>query len=348
MRHQYRLIRTATRVTLVVALLGAFTLTCLAAPPARLTIADGPVQVLRGAAKFDADEGQALAAEDIVRTGPATRVARIEFADGRVLDLGPATQVLLLPPLDGAPAGVLAQGWAKLGAGDGGVARLAAPQVWVEAGGSALVRADADGALLVFAESRAARVLPRQSGLAAATLREGESWTRQAGAHRGVPQQVPRALADRLPRRATHFATGTDDAPEVTLALEAADLAPWLRAEPALLAQLRPRLSQLARRSMAGLPARSSAATAPRQARPDPRKARPRVMLAALRPGALVMPTVSLFDDSPSAAPAPRLASERVLAIELPTLAAAPPPRAAASAPSAHTASPTPVPRRLH
>jgi hypothetical protein len=342
MRPHRHFIRNATRATLVVALLGALTLTCLASPPARLTIADGPVQVLRGAAKFDAAEGQALVAEDIVRTGDATRVARIEFADGRLLDLGPATQVLLLPPWDGA-AGVLAQGWAKIGAGDEGVARLAAPQAWVEAGGSALVHANTDGALLVFAESRAARVLPRQPGVNVATLREGDAWTREAGVHRALPQRVPRALTDRLPRRAERFA-GQDNAPEAPLPLEAADLGLWLRAEPGLLAQLRPRLAAMARRSAgAPLPApRTQRTIATRQARPDPRKARAPV-LAALQPSALApMGTpIAAPLDSLGGAPTPAALFASLAVISLPALLPAP---RAASTPTARAAS---VTRRL-
>ena len=117
--------KAAFYVALVVGLLGAIALPAMAAEPTRalLTITDGPVQVLRGAQKFDAAEGLALADDDIVRTAPASRVARIEFADGRALDLGPATQVLLLSERAAQAQGwagasaVVAQGWVKLSAG---------------------------------------------------------------------------------------------------------------------------------------------------------------------------------------------------------------------------------------
>jgi hypothetical protein len=343
---------TFVRATLAVALFGAVVLTCLAAPPAaRLTIADGPVQVLRGAAKFDAVEGQALAAEDIVRTGGAARVARIEFADGRVLDLGPATQVLLLPPppLDGSAA-VLALGWAKLGAGSEGVARLAAPQLKVEAGGSTLVHAQADGAVLVFAESRAARVMARLAPIAAATLREGESWTREAGVHRALPSGVPRALADALPRRAARF-DGFDAAPDGAEPLDAADLAPWLRAEPALLAQLRPRLAAMARRSAVAAPAREVRAQAPvRNARPDPRKVRPPVF-AVLRSHTLPLKSVALDELQPLPSSLPLLPAERVALSTvgaLPALAELPPPGAVPAAAPAASAPARSAKKRLN
>lgn len=270
----------ATRALALAAWLGLAALPGPAAgeaPRALLTIADGPVELLRGAARHAAPEGLALAGDDIVRTGTATRVARIEFADGRVLDLGPDTQALLLTDAaasaHGLPgvAAVIAQGWAKLSAppaaqaGAALPARLAAPDLLVSApaAGSLLLQVGAEGRALVFAESRAA-TLSRRARPGGGTpptdarLREGEAWLRHAGDSDGsvstgasLPalREAPRTLADSLPRRAMRFAGSPLEA-GAGEPLDASDLAPWLRAEPALIAALRPRLAALSRQAL--------------------------------------------------------------------------------------------------
>ena len=237
-----RFSKVALYIALAAALLGLIVLPSEAAtepPRALLTIADGPVELLRGATRHDAVEGLALGDNDIVRTAGRTRVARIEFADGRVLDLGPGTQVLLLS--DGAAAAqglggdtvAMVQGWAKLSvsavvnAGVGAGARLATLRlgVTVPPAGSVLLHVEPDGDALVFAEARGATVWRRpgagQVTAVEATLREGDAWSRLAGAAAGTVsvgaatpalKSVPRALADALPRRAAHFAGRTIEA----------------------------------------------------------------------------------------------------------------------------------------
>jgi hypothetical protein len=251
-----RLAQAAFYVALAAAILGAIALPAMAAEPrAVLTITDGPAHVLRGTQKFDAAEGLALADDDIVRTTAATRVARIEFADGRALDLGPATQVLLLSDRAalsqgwGGASAVLLAGWAKLSAG-AAVSKLVLPHAVVagDARGVMLANSAADGAALAFAESRGVALVPRGSGGAEVSLREGESWSRDAasaavrvsGRLAGV-REVPRALADTLPRRFAQWSGRTVDAAEGA-PIEAAELAPWSQAEPQLLALLRPSL----------------------------------------------------------------------------------------------------------
>lgn len=258
-----RLAHAALYVALAAAILGAIALPAMAAEPSRplLTIADGPVHVLRGSLKFDAGEGLGLADDDIVRTTPATRVARIEFADGRALDLGPATQLLLLSERAaqaqgwGGATAVLLSGWAKLSAGAAASRLVMAHGVVVgDARGVLLAHRAADGAALAFAESRGLTLLPRGAG-AEVSLREGESWSRDAAsaavrvsARLAGLREVPRALVDTLPRRARQFdgrvVDAVDGAP-----IEAAELAPWSLAEPQLLAALRPQRSAAAPRA---------------------------------------------------------------------------------------------------
>lgn len=256
------------RLALLLALAapGALPVTADAATAmAWLTLADGPVELLRGTQRHAAGEGLALAGNDVLRTGAGTRVARIEFADGRVLDLGPDTQALLPAAPAAAAAGlpatttaVVLQGWAKLSvpaavnAGPGPGAHLAAPghTLQAPAAGTVLLHVAADGALLAFAESRGATLARRAPGAGAppeAVLREGDTWMREAGAAAGghiaglsALRQVPPALADTLPRRAARMPTlAADPAPGAPLS--PADLVAWTRAEPALMAVLRPR-----------------------------------------------------------------------------------------------------------
>lgn len=382
MDDQTKFSKAALYIALAVALLGVIALPALAAadpPRALLTIADGPVELVRGAARFRATEGLALAGDDIVRTEDDTRIARIEFADGRVLDLGPATQALLLSDASAAAQGlagttaVVIQGWAKLGvpaAVNAGVtpgARLAVPRLSVLAppAGHVLLHVAPGGDLLVFAEARGASVwrrAPAGGPAIEATLREGEAWSRaaesgvgtlSAGVSLPALQKVPRALADTLPRRGTRLAERAID-PSQGEALEARDLAPWLRAEPTLIVALRPRLAAFTRNAMASRrsPAAAQRPPAPRGARTATARA-PRVVPRLALPAASV-----LADPLPSIAVEPTglLVTERVLAaLPLVPIAAsaadaretAPrPPGARAPRPTATAAAATDVPKR--
>jgi hypothetical protein len=250
-----RLAKAAFYVALAVAILGAIALPAWAGETrALLTIADGPVQVLRGAQRFDGAEGMALADDDIVRTTATTHVARIEFGDGRALDLGPATQLMLLSPraaqAQGWPgaAALALQGWVKLSAGTA-AARLVLPQAQAltDARGVALVYLSGDDTALAFAESGGLTLLPRgAAGGADLLLREGETWSRdgasgavRVSARAAGLREMPRALADTLPRRAASFDGRSVDAAD-GVPLDAADLAAWQEAAPQLLAALRP------------------------------------------------------------------------------------------------------------
>jgi hypothetical protein len=249
-----RLTLAALRSALAAAMLGAIAQPAAAAEPrALLTIADGAVQALRGVQKFDAAEGLALADNDIVRTTPSTRMARIEFADGSALDLGAATQVMLLSGRAAQAQGwagataVLLRGWVKLSAG-AAPSRLVTQHGLIvgEGRGVLLVNTAADGAALAFAESRGLKLSPRGGRGAEVAVREGHSWTRdaasgstQVSARLERTSTMPRALADTLPRRATQWAGRATQAANKQ-ALEASDLSPWQLAEPRLLALLHP------------------------------------------------------------------------------------------------------------
>ncbi|HET9976704.1 MAG TPA: hypothetical protein VFQ20_04655 [Burkholderiaceae bacterium] len=327
--------RPATALIALLAFVAPVAMPTLAAARTLLTIADGPVLVLRGTQRLTGAEGMALADADIVRTTAATRVARIEWADGRVLDLGPATDVMLASERATArsadlagSAAVLARGWAKLAAGAAGAARLAAPGVVAQADarGIVLLHAADDGALVAFAESRAATIAPRGAG-DPASLREGQAWARASAAaagavvaRRAALGEVPRALTDALPRRAARFAE-RDLPAGAAEPLDADDLEAWRRAEPALLALLHPRPVRAA--------ATKTASTAPRAVFAAHRTPRPKVR--GVKPAPVVVPGLPRPpgggepDPSvPALGGSPRLAAEGIGAAALPAIVAPP------------------------
>ena len=352
-----------------------------AAAPARpwalLTIADGEVSVLRGRLRLTATEGSHLEPQDMVHTEAATRVARVEFGDGSVLDLGPATQALLQPqsrawPKERAAIAYLAQGWAKLRtpraaaqASPGGLASatldLATPD-----GGVVLAHITAEAAF-AFVEAGRAQLLeyrgtrePRELALG-----EGHAYMRSAAGEIGAAalrptpallRETPRALTDTLPLRASLWAQRAAPALAAGEPVRASDVALWLDSEPALRSSLRARFAAPARsggkatlaftqgnagqsslRAVAHAPSRS---TATALAMPVKGKAASTSRLALLAPSRLS--AEATITPEREAAPA-RLSSERVLvamagAKLAPIAALAPWPAAPPSPPAAATA----------
>ena len=215
-----------------------------------LTIVEGEVILLRDGGKFTAGEGVKLAAADILETAPQARLARIEFADGVIADLGPGTRALLAPPLSGGkrkPTRLyLLQGWLKLSAP--ATMPATAPVTltpaieFSETSGHLVIANLPDGAM-VFCEAGAAVLQGRLPALPASALRlkAGEFFT-QAGAEkpetrpRPTPafiQVVPRPFLDLLPARAAQF-KARDIAPKRLGDMRYADAAAWLGAEPLL------------------------------------------------------------------------------------------------------------------
>jgi hypothetical protein len=333
-------------VALTVALLAALVLPGVAVASsgqALLTIADGPVELWRGAVRHAGVEGLVLAEHDIVRTRADTRVARLEFHDGRVLDLGPSTQALLLSDAVAAAQGLGAgavlvfEGWAKLavpaavnaGAGAGGRLVTARWNAAVPPAGSALLRVGPGGDTLVFAEARGTalwrRVRPGQTDTRLeAALREGDLWSPPPapGDDGAAPaatrlHAVPRALADRLPRRAAQFEGRTIEA-RGGPTLDPRELAPWLRAEPWLVGVLRPAVAS--RRSPAWRAARDTAAAPARATAAAAKATRPARLIDGLAwPSTTPTPVATA---SIALEPTALLADERV-AMPLPSLATA-------------------------
>ena len=229
-----------------------------------ISIKEGELVVLRETREFAAAEGLRLRADDIVRSHEGTRLARIELDDGSVLDLGPATELLLQPRAftTASEPGLslyLLRGWLKLGTASGNGASnvvLAMPQLGVaRLSGSVVVRATPQ-ASFVFVETGRADVFERADGQPAGphSLKDGDAFAARAGRagalHRRPPVDLidglPRAFADALPRRATLWQgriveTGAGSEPLY------ASVAPWINAESLLRPSFVQRFAPLAR-----------------------------------------------------------------------------------------------------
>ena len=234
------------------------------APIGLFTIVEGDLVVLRETREFAAAEGLQLRSDDIVRSRDATRLARIELGDGTVLDLGPATELLLRPRALAAPAErglslYLLRGWLKLTtAADKGAPNvaLASPQLGVaRLAGSVVVHATPQ-ASLVFVEGGRAEVFERADGKpsGARMLKDGDAFAARAaqpGAllRRPPPDLIegmPRAVVDSLPRRAVQMQGRIIDAGPGAEPLYA-DVAPWINAEAVLRPSFVQRFGPLAR-----------------------------------------------------------------------------------------------------
>ena len=222
-----------------------------AAALATATIVDGSPTLIRASAKLALGEGTRLAAEDIVETG-AARHLRLEFADGLVLDLGPATSLQLQPRLAGDAARKAARVYLLRGAVKVSVpAKTAALPGLLLSSPAVDLQTTKRGAVIalhaaqadVFAESGEATLAERRAGkaLGALRLKEGEFFAItgsgagevSASPRTGFIQRLPKAFLDTLPARAALF---RDKEPASTPAgaLVYADVQPWIDAEPAL------------------------------------------------------------------------------------------------------------------
>ncbi len=233
---------------------------CRAEPPAaaRLTILEGEASVIREVGKSAAPVGLALQAGDIIETSKSADLVRVEFSDRSILDLGPATRVLLRPPLAAHSTGqrpyvYVLSGWIKMTAPPAAAnaqASVVAP--WVEAltAGTVLMHVSPQGSI-AFAETRESVVAPRGSARSEGgnlTLTAGQFVSASAGAALEVSpqppaqwtQRVPMSLREHPPSRLDRFANANvmlADSRDVGYA----DIQAWLTAEPALRNALRSR-----------------------------------------------------------------------------------------------------------
>lgn len=147
----------------------------VAAPLATVTVADGEVALIRDTGRQAAAAGLKLTSDDIVQTGRTARLARIEFADGSALELGPDTQVLL--PATGRRAAFVAQGRVRLAVARGRQIAIGTPRMeLVSLTGTAVVRVSKDLSAAVV-ESGRAEVHDRRDAKPnkATALRDGQA-----------------------------------------------------------------------------------------------------------------------------------------------------------------------------
>ncbi|MEQ1682441.1 MAG: hypothetical protein ABL916_02235 [Burkholderiaceae bacterium] len=215
-----------------------------------VTIIEGELFATRDGTRFALAEGVRVVADDIVDTATQAKLARIEFSDGLILDIGPNTRVLMTPKFPGERGGNRAaklyvlQGWAKITVPKS----LATTSFASESFDLSGIARDAvlnvePTASAVFAESGELTLVERNKGKtgAAVKLKSGEFLSRVGEAKSVLAQRpaadfiarVPRAFLDTLPTRAALFAT-REVQPKRLAPITYADVQAWIDAEAAL------------------------------------------------------------------------------------------------------------------
>lgn len=233
------------------------------APPAqRFTLLEGEAVVVDGARAMAAVPGLVLKPATIVETAAASRLVRIEFADGSMADLGPQTKVMVAPPGFAprggkAPALYLLAGWVKLSSATGApAAGLATPALDLLPFSGAVVVQASPQVHRVFVESGRAELVERRRGGVRTALANGEMYAADAGAAGTTAQRpsadfvaaMPRMFRDRIPSQAARLpATAAEAAP--LPAPSYAALRDWLVAEPVIRRDLPRRFGVLVRQA---------------------------------------------------------------------------------------------------
>lgn len=218
------------------------------AAPGLVTIVDGDARLVHAQGAAEVVEALKLPAAALLQTGASSRLLRVEWPDGSALDLGPATQVLVVAEglserAAKAPGVYLLRGWAKLS----GAAGASAPVLQSAAGelppfkGVAVVFAldDRSG---VFSETGPLLLQERGGKAILITLQTGQFYTQQ-GSNVGqteprppadMLQQLPQAFRDTLPHRLATMQQREAKVRSLPLPTYA-ELKPWLVAnDPAL------------------------------------------------------------------------------------------------------------------
>lgn len=239
-------------------MLGAAALLCWAifsAAPVRaasagvlLSILDGEAVLREGAQGIVAAEGLRLPEGTLIETSAGTHLLRLEWPDGNLLDLGPATKLMLQPGALGrsgepAPAYYLLQGWAKQMAAKGQVHRGGmAAQLDVLPGTGVLVLHASEAQTWAFAEAGDARLQERAGATTRVALKAGQAYLRQGPARGEVAarphpeplKEVPKGFRDSIGPQAAHFKGQPEPKPVALPAPGYAALQAWLTAEPLL------------------------------------------------------------------------------------------------------------------
>lgn len=231
--------------------LAALPLWAMAATPwATATIVEGEVQLVREAVNHTLTEGARLSREDILHTGPASRLVRVEFADGVIFDLGPETRLMLAPPARARgktmARAYLLRGLVKVGLPAGKApddTLLVSPPLELTRVSRGVVLKVSPNEAALFAESGEASLAERHDGRAQppTSLRNGQFYQRVGDGRAQVSgrpaaafiQALPRPFLDTLPSRLGRW-SARETSPRRIGALTYGDAQPWLDAEPAL------------------------------------------------------------------------------------------------------------------
>ncbi len=210
-------------------------------PAAVLTLLEGGATVVVGSRALAAATGARLGAGTLIETESSTALLRLEWPDGTLLDLGPATRAVLQPgPVAGrVPLVYLLQGWAKLSqtkpaAGQAGALFDVAPFAGV------LVSQVDEGQSVLFAEAGGGPFTARRQGVGA-TLKGGDTTVLSGATAPQITarpptawlQQMPRAFRETLPPMVSKI-KGPAPSLRPRAVLTYAALQPWLVAESAI------------------------------------------------------------------------------------------------------------------
>jgi hypothetical protein len=250
------------RAVWVCVLMAAPALGWAAEPVAVVTILDGNAFAIRDASKLLLAEGVRLEKDDLVDLGPDARFVRLEFSDGLVLDLGPATRLMLSPRLPGERGKqpnrfYLLHGTAKLGVPKNRTAASAAfasPAIDVAGITRQLVFSTEPAQAQAFAESGEVTLVDRRDPRAPAPLvMKADDFITLAGSARPASanrpsaafmQKLPRPFLDTIPPRAERFKAEVSPRNIGSIAYE--DAQPWIDAEAGVRGLFVPRWKSLA------------------------------------------------------------------------------------------------------
>jgi len=236
-------VRSATVTVLIAVLIGCGA-AIAAEPVGVVTILDGDAILIRGLSKFALAEGVRVAANDLAETGK-NAFLRVEFADGAIVDLGPATRVQLNRPSvqQGGRAGLyLLVGWLKLSVDklpSGSKASVASREFDALGVVGETVERVERGTGAVFAESGPVRVIDRRHGASMPVALESGDYLALRGREasrieRQPPREfvaaLPRQFRDRLPSRIALF-RDRELMPKPTGTFSYAEVEPWIDAE---------------------------------------------------------------------------------------------------------------------
>lgn len=220
-----------------------------------LTLLEGDAVLVVGARAYTAAVGARLGAGALLETDDKTNLLRLEWPDGAVLDLGPATRVMLRPPAVAAgksPLFYLLQGWAKQSQATAAPGQLSSAFDVQPFKGALVSQVDGNTAVC-FAETGDKQLVARRSGQPL-TLQPGQAAVFgidgvaqvQLRPPAGWLQRIPRAFRDTLPPRAAQF-KGPAPALKARAALGYGVLQPWLTAETAVRRGFPARFAELLR-----------------------------------------------------------------------------------------------------